>query len=93
MLDVASGLRHMHAHGVVHKDVKPDNLVVFSQFNIKITDFGLSRSSISFIGGSKSSTGAGTYNYNAPEIRNGEHATTASDVFALGMTLGSLLVR
>ncbi len=80
----ASGLAAAHAAGVVHRDVKPGNLLVRPDGSLAITDFGIAWSAASV---SLTGTGEviGTAHYLSPEQARGEQATAASDVYALGM--------
>jgi serine/threonine protein kinase len=83
---ISSALAGAHRAGIVHRDVKPANILVSDDGTAKITDFGISRA----IGDVKlTATGeiAGTPAYLAPEIARGEDASFAADVFSLGATL------
>ncbi|WP_405176888.1 serine/threonine protein kinase [Nocardia sp. NBC_01377] len=82
----AAALAVAHAAGIMHRDVKPANLLVADDGTVKITDFGISRA----VGDvTVTATGflAGTPAYLAPEVARGEDPEPASDVFALGSTL------
>ncbi|WP_372663074.1 serine/threonine-protein kinase [Amycolatopsis kentuckyensis] len=83
---ISSALAGAHRAGIVHRDVKPANILVSEDGTAKITDFGISRA----IGDVKlTATGeiAGTPAYLAPEVARGEDASFAADVFSLGATL------
>jgi serine/threonine protein kinase len=83
---VAAALAEAHAAGIVHRDVKPDNVLLTEDGTAKITDFGVSRA----VGlGTVTATGilAGTPAYLAPEVAAGQEADARSDVFSLGATL------
>ena len=83
---ISSALAGAHRVGIVHRDVKPANILVSDDGTAKITDFGISRA----IGDVKlTATGeiAGTPAYLAPEVARGEDADFAADVFSLGATL------
>ncbi|MFC3962703.1 serine/threonine-protein kinase [Nocardia jiangsuensis] len=82
----AAALGAAHKAGILHRDVKPGNLLVGDDGTVKITDFGISRA----VGDvTVTATGflAGTPAYLAPEVARGEDGEPASDVFALGSTL------
>ncbi|WP_156095178.1 serine/threonine-protein kinase, partial [Nocardia lijiangensis] len=82
----AAALAAAHDAGIMHRDVKPANLLVADNGTVKITDFGISRA----VGDvTVTATGflAGTPAYLAPEVARGENPEPASDVFALGSTL------
>ncbi len=83
---VAAALAAAHAVGIVHRDVKPGNILLADNGTVKITDFGISKALDE--GTVTTQTGiAGTPAYLAPEIARGEDPSRASDVFSLGSTL------
>ncbi len=84
LVDVARGLAAVHAAGVLHRDVKPDNIIVGADRRARLGDFGLA----ALEGGT---TSAGTPAYMAPELLAGGAATAASDQFSFGVTAYELL--
>ncbi|MGW4114103.1 serine/threonine-protein kinase [Actinosynnema sp. NPDC004786] len=85
-MQAAAALAAAHAAGIVHRDVKPGNVLLADNGLVKITDFGISRASDD-VTVTKTGLIAGTPAYLAPEIARGQDPTPASDVFSLGSTL------
>ncbi|HEU0127486.1 MAG TPA: serine/threonine-protein kinase, partial [Pseudonocardiaceae bacterium] len=83
---VASALAAAHAAQIVHRDVKPGNILISDDGTAKITDFGVSRAA-GDVTVTQTGMMAGTPAYLAPEVARGQVPTTASDVFSLGATL------
>ncbi len=85
--DVAAGLAHAHSQRVMHRDVKPDNVMIFADRHAALGDFGVSRFSR---GITQTFTKVGTVGYWAPEQAYGQ-PRFASDVFSLGLIAYELL--
>jgi eukaryotic-like serine/threonine-protein kinase len=83
---IASALAAAHAAQIVHRDVKPGNILITDDGTAKITDFGVSRA-VGDITITQTGMMAGTPAYLAPEVARGQVPTSASDVFSLGATL------
>ncbi|MGW5852271.1 serine/threonine-protein kinase [Streptomyces sp. NPDC055254] len=84
--DISSALDHVHAHGIIHHDVKPSNVILGEEGAPHLADFGLSRT-VHAHSHSAPDTLVGTLAYMAPEQFLGRGASTASDIYALGVTL------
>jgi eukaryotic-like serine/threonine-protein kinase len=90
--DVASGLARAHERGVIHRDIKPQNILIDDHGRSKLTDFGVARA----LGATTPSTQTGSYlgtaSYSSPEQLRGEEITPRSDVYSLGCTLYQAVV-
>src|SRR4051794_31170415 len=88
--EIADALSFAHAHGVVHRDVKPGNVLITPQGQVKVTDFGIARAES---GDPLTKTGSvlGTATYFSPEQAQGFPLDGRSDVYALGVVLYEML--
>jgi len=86
---VAEALDYAHHHDVVHRDIKPDNIILLEKNQVKVADFGIAR----VMTASTTQTGVilGTPNYMSPEQVSGEKVDSRSDIFSLGVVLYELL--
>ena len=88
--DIASGLAHAHARGVIHRDIKPTNILFDEEGRAKLTDFGIAQTA-----GDGTLTDAGTVlgtaSYISPEQAGGEPTTPATDVYSFGVMLFRML--
>jgi eukaryotic-like serine/threonine-protein kinase len=89
-LQVARALAFAHRHGLVHRDVKPQNVLLNGDGRAKVTDFGIARS-LDVAGITQTGTVLGTSNYIAPEQASGQPVDTQTDVYSLGVVLYELL--
>ncbi len=88
-LHTAEGLAHSHRHGIVHRDIKTENLMLSDEGNIKITDFGLAKLK-GAEGVTRVGTTVGTAAYMSPEQFRGEEIDRRSDIFSFGIVLYEL---
>jgi eukaryotic-like serine/threonine-protein kinase len=90
-LQVADGLAFAHAHGLVHRDVKPQNVLLTEDGRAKVTDFGIARSIDVHHGLTQTGTVMGTSDYISPEQARGGPVDACSDIYSLGAVLYELL--
>lgn len=96
VVQVAAGLQHAHEHGMVHRDIKPQNLIVTADGTVRILDFGLARIAREHPSGGRQSTQdhtvLGTPDFIAPEqAKDARSVDARSDIYSLGCTLYFLL--
>jgi serine/threonine-protein kinase len=83
--EVAAGLAHAHASGVIHRDIKPHNILIDANGRPKLTDFGIARA-LDTTQATQTGSYLGTALYSSPEQLRGERVTPKSDIYSLGIT-------
>jgi serine/threonine-protein kinase len=84
-IQILSALQHAHEKGVVHRDIKPQNIMVQANGKLKVTDFGIAQ--ISDTNQSSSGVAMGTVYYISPEQASGKTTTFSSDIYSVGIML------
>ena len=90
-MQIARGLSFAHQQGLVHRDVKPQNILLNGDGQAKVTDFGIARSLDVQHGMTQTGTVLGTSDYIAPEQAQGQRVDEHTDVYSLGVVLYELL--
>jgi serine/threonine-protein kinase len=86
---ILSALRFAHRHGIVHRDIKPHNVLVDAEGRVKVTDFGIARAGASQM--TEAGSIVGTAQYLSPEQARGTDVDQRSDLYSLGIVLYELL--
>jgi serine/threonine-protein kinase len=89
-LEIAGALAFAHGQGLVHRDVKPQNVLLDADGRAKVTDFGIARS-LDAVSQTETGTVLGTSHYVAPEQARGEQVDDLTDVYSFGVVLWELL--
>ncbi len=85
-IQIANGLVHAHENKIVHRDIKPQNILITSKGEVKVTDFGIARASNKNTKTANTST-LGSVHYFSPEQARGGFVDHKSDIYSLGITM------
>lgn len=83
-LQIASAISHAHGHHTIHRDIKPQNILVSDSGQVKVTDFGIAKAANS---NTVTSTAIGSVHYISPEQAKGKYCDEKSDIYSLGITM------
>ena len=84
-LQIAKALDHAHSRGIVHRDIKPHNIMVLRNGTVKVADFGIARGIAK--GNTLRKEALGSVHYISPEQAKGEHVDARSDIYSLGVVM------
>ena len=87
-IQVAMGLEAAHNNGIIHRDIKPQNIMISRDGKVKVTDFGIAKAATS---NTITSNVMGSVHYTSPEQARGGYSDAKSDIYSLGITLFEML--
>ena len=88
-IQVANGIEAAHEHHIVHRDIKPQNIIISREGKVKVTDFGIAKAATSTA--TVSTSAMGSVHYMSPEQARGGYSDERSDIYSFGITLFEML--
>ena len=88
-IQIAKALEHAHSKGIVHRDIKPHNIMVLKNGSVKVTDFGIAR--MMSKGNTLTKEALGSVHYISPEQAKGGRVDTRSDIYSLGVVMYEMM--
>ena len=87
---ILSALQHAHSNGIIHRDIKPQNVLIHSDGHVKVADFGIARMTNAFTV-SKGDTVVGSVHYSSPEQISGGPINASSDIYSTGIVMYKMI--
>ena len=87
-LQVCAGIEAAHSHQIVHRDIKPQNIIISREGKVKVTDFGIAKATSS---NTISTNAMGSVHYTSPEQARGGFSDAKSDIYSLGITMYEMI--
>lgn len=87
-IQIAQGMEEAHKNGIIHRDIKPQNIIISKEGKVKVTDFGIAKAATS---NTITSNAMGSVHYISPEQARGGYSDEKSDIYSLGVTIYEML--
>ncbi|MDO5402268.1 MAG: Stk1 family PASTA domain-containing Ser/Thr kinase [Eubacteriales bacterium] len=87
-IQVANGMEAAHSHHIIHRDIKPQNIIISKDGKVKVTDFGIAKAATS---STINSAAMGSVHYISPEQARGGYSDERSDIYSFGITLFEMI--
>ena len=87
-IQIAQGMEAAHANHIIHRDIKPQNIIISREGKVKVTDFGIAKAATS---NTVTQNAIGSVHYLSPEQARGGYSDERSDIYSLGVTLYEML--